>query len=95
MHLPLFASSGGGLIIILDVHVFERMTQVAITGLFPVRVKALTVVAFYRPLVLGEDMLDVDFCGAHTHRQVAGDLAVGLPLHEQVQPFTLAWGQRY
>ena len=34
---------------------------------------------------LGEDVFDVDFNGTHTDGQGAGDLAIGLPLGEQLQ----------
>ena len=38
----------------------------------------------------GQDVLHMDFDRAHTYRQVAGNLPVGLPLGEQLQHFALA-----
>src|SRR2546422_8450107 len=38
----------------------------------------------------GQDVLHMDFDRAHTHRQVAGNLPVGLSLGEQLQHFALA-----
>src|SRR5436309_1917247 len=39
---------------------------------------------------LGQDVLHMDFDRTHTHRQLVGNLPVGLTLCEQLQHFALA-----